>query len=313
MTKRLEKRYIFMIMKNIWKFLGLTQDTIGRGRYFITNAIASFGLLVVVSWLMALSSSLFENEPVILYPLLILYLVLIVFALVVYIRTSIRRVRDIGIARSWWVLAIIPLINTPFFVYLCLKKGAKNHVADAMRKNPIAEQFKLFFSQSYSKPFLIICFSVIVAGAIYAGFSVADLKSDIDKKITQREEQIKKELTPLARSFFLNTGGTPDWVYDDALHNELRRIRETSPAQLFLQNFSFGWLGVIALVVVFLINASIVVIKLLRHFAPFVIRWGSTRVAIIKGNILKMPAFQRYFLFIALLMLITLIFILIKL
>src|SRR3989338_1327539 len=276
-------------MKNIWKFFGLTQDTVGRGRYFVANIAAT-----APSLLLSLFFGLFENEPIILYPLVALFIASIVFELVVHIKTSIRRVRDIGISRSWWVLAIIPMINIPFVIFLCLKKGGSGSGHFSFRNNPFTEQFKQFFSHKFSKPFMVICLGVIVAGAIHAGYVVSNLKQDIDVKIAQREEELKGKLTPIARSFFLNTGGTPDWVYDDATHNELRRIKETSSFQLFIEKFSFGWWGIIALVAVLFINIIILFYKLMRMYVPLVFRYGNAQTKSIKTNMRGMAPFQRY-------------------
>ncbi len=300
-------------LENIWQFLGLAQNAIGRGRYFVANITASLGLPIVVSLLMSFFFSLFEDEPIILYPLLALFIVSLVFALVVHIKTSIRRVRDIGIAQSWWVLAIIPIVNIPFAIFLCLKKGGSGNGHFSVQNNPLTEQFKRFFLHEFSKPFVVICFSVIIAGAIHAGYVVSDLKQDVDIKITQREEEINGKLTPIARSLFLNTGGTPDWVYDDATHNELRRIKETSSFQLFFEKFGFGWWGVIALVAVFLINVLILMAKLAAKYIPILIRTGSAQTKSAKTNIKNMPAFQRYLLLTTLAILIILVLIFAKL
>jgi len=300
-------------LENIWQFLGLAQDTIGRGRYFVANITASLGLPIVVSLLMSFSFSLFEDEPIILYPLLVLFIASLVFALVVHIKTSIRRVRDIGVTQNWWVLVIIPLVNIPFVIFLCLKKGGSGSGHFSVQNNPFTEQFKRFFSHEFSKPFIIICFGVIVAGAIHTGYVVFDLKQDIDIKITQREEEINRKLTPIARSLFLNTRGTPDWVYDDATHNELRRIKETSSFQLFFEKFGFGWWGVIALVVVFLINVLILATKFAVKYIPILIRTGSAQTKSANINIKNMPAFQRYLLLIAIAILIILVLIFAKL
>lgn len=151
-----------------------------------------------------------------------------------------------------------------------------------------------FFSHKFSKPFVIICFGVIAAGAIHAGYVVSDLKQDIDIKIAQREAEISGKLTPVARSFFLNTGGTPDWVYDDPTHNELRRIKETSSFQLFIEKFSFGWWGIIALATVLFINITILFYKLIRVYVPLIFRYGNAQTKSIKTNMQGMAPFQRY-------------------
>lgn len=108
---------------NIWNFLGLTQDRIGRRKFLVASLAVQWGLPLVVSLVMGLFYvSLKEGNPLLFLPA-IAFFASLVFGVVVYIKISIRRVRDIGIAQGWWVLAIIPLINIPFFVYLCLKGG----------------------------------------------------------------------------------------------------------------------------------------------------------------------------------------------
>lgn len=218
-----------MNIKNIWQFLGLTQDTIGRRRFLIAFLTAQFGLPLATALLLGLLYQLFGDEPVILYPMLLAFIASLVFGLVVYIKISIRRVRDIGIAHNQWMLALIPFINLFFFVYLCLEKSGAGQAGNFPLTNLMREQFKRFFSHEFSKPFIIICIGVLVSGAIYAGGFRP--KQDIDTKIEQRGEELnaqrdarqKQEAGELANSII---------KYDskyDSINEEMlfaRRIRE---------------------------------------------------------------------------------------
>jgi len=58
--------------------------------------------------------------------------------------------------------------------------------------NPFINQFKLFFSKSYSKPFVVLCALIITSGALYSLYTVSDLRKNIDAKITQRQEELGK-------------------------------------------------------------------------------------------------------------------------
>jgi len=110
-------------MKNIWKFLGLTQERIGRRRFLIAFLSAQWGLPLAVLLVVGLFYLVFgEDSPILFLPVIVFFASLI-FGFIVYIKICIRRVRDIGIAQNWWILAIVPLINIPFFLYLVLKKG----------------------------------------------------------------------------------------------------------------------------------------------------------------------------------------------
>ncbi len=112
-----------MNIKDVWNFLGLTQDKIGRRRFLIAFFSAQWGLPLMVLLSMSLFYIIFgEGSPILFLPS-ILFFASLIFGAIVYIKICIRRVRDIGIAQNWWVLAIIPLINMPFFVYLCVKNG----------------------------------------------------------------------------------------------------------------------------------------------------------------------------------------------
>lgn len=112
-----------MNIKDVWNFLGLTQDRIGRRRFLIAFFSAQWGLPLVAVLLTGLFYLVFgEDSPILFLPVIVFFTSLI-FGFIVYIKICIRRVRDVGITQGWWVLAIIPLINIPFFLYLVLKKG----------------------------------------------------------------------------------------------------------------------------------------------------------------------------------------------
>lgn len=342
-----------MTIKNIWEYLGLTQDRIGRRRFLIAFFSAQWGLPLAVVLLMGLFSLVFgEDSPILFLPAIVLFASLI-FGFVIYIKICIRRVRDIGIAQGWWVLAIIPLINIPFVIFLCFKKGGNGSGHFSFRNNSFTEQFKRFFSHELSKPFMIICFGVIVAGSIYAGSIVSDLKKDIDMRIEQRKEELDTQYDIKEQKRNAETKAQykkclehkksgsgylrecDDWLkfsrlkraveriengYEpirpygaDAQYRELNNIKQTPFLQLFFEKFGFGWWGVIALVAVFFLNILIVLVKFVAKHAPILIRTGTTQTKSVKTNIINMPVFQRYILFIALAILIILVLIFIKL
>ncbi len=111
-------------MRKIWQFLGLAEETIGRGRYALVNTILAIPL--VVTYLVFTSA----DSPIVSAPLAFSvfgwFIVLLVFYLIVYWKSTTLRVRDIGIAIGWRILAIVPWINIPFFIFLCLKRGRNN-------------------------------------------------------------------------------------------------------------------------------------------------------------------------------------------
>lgn len=306
-------------MKKIWQFLGFTRNTIGRRRYVVANITASFGLLIVTSLLMSLLSSLFEDEPVILYPLIILYITSVVFALIVHIKTSIRRVRDIGIARSWWVLAIIPLINIPFIIFLCLKKGGGENI----------QGFTDFWQETYPPKLRKILFGILIFGLagtlIVSGYQ----HSTIDQRVAERKTQIgqereQKELR--AKNY-----------YDECLQGESKKPKGQfyfSPCfqstQLPLEteyqydkqlrgleelkgNLESGFYYLIVLLCFTIIVVAIPTIRL----AIFVSRliWNKSRAAtsVLRSESKQMSSFQQYSLILSVLILVTLIVVVILL
>lgn len=196
-----------MNIKDVWNFLGLTQDRIGRRRFLIAFFSAQWGLPLVAALLVGFFYLVFGESPILFLPALA-FLASLIFGFIVYIKICIRRVRDIGIAQGWWALALIPLINFFFFIYLSLEKSGAGQAGSFSLTNLTREQFRRFFSHEFSKPFVIICFGVIVAGAIHAGSVVSNLKQSIDVEIAQREEVLdaqrdtrqKQEANELASS-----------------------------------------------------------------------------------------------------------------
>ena len=155
-----------MDIKNISNFLGLTQDRIGRRRFLIAFFAAQWGLPLVAALLTGLFYLVFgEDSPILFLPAIVFFASLI-FGFIVYIKICIRRVRDIGITQGWWVLAIIPLINIPFFVYLCVKNGKGGPGKKSEKINSLVEQFRSFFTNKHLRVFLIIGFIVFGIGAI---------------------------------------------------------------------------------------------------------------------------------------------------
>lgn len=163
-----------MNIKDVWNFLGLTQNRIGRRRFLIAFFSAQWGLPLVAALLTGLFYLVFgEDSPILFLPAIVFFASLI-FGLVVYIKICIRRVRDIGIAQGWWVLAIIPLINIPFFIYLCLKKGEGSPETKSKKINPLVEQFRSFFTNKHLRTFLVIGFIVFGIGAIILFFAFSN-------------------------------------------------------------------------------------------------------------------------------------------
>jgi len=165
---------------NIWNFLGLTQDRIGRRKFLIAFLTAQWGLPLVVLLVMGLFYVSFGEDSSLLFLPAIALFASLIFGVVVYIKISIRRVRDIGIAQGWWVLAIIPLINIPFFVYLCLKEGGDGR--GIVKSTKLLEvPFLKYFNKQNNIP--VIIGVVILAIILFFVF--------LNKPYTEQKENLR--------------------------------------------------------------------------------------------------------------------------
>ena len=98
----------------------------------------------------------------------------------------------------------------------------------------------------------------------------------------------------------------PARYLEDSYYRELTHIKENSSFQLFIEKFGIGWWGIIAIVIVFLLNFFVALVKLFAKYAPILIRTGGLQIKLAKTNIGNMPIFQRYLLLLVLLILIML-------
>ncbi|PIV25067.1 hypothetical protein COS38_03610 [Candidatus Berkelbacteria bacterium CG03_land_8_20_14_0_80_40_36] len=185
----------------------------------------------------------------------------------------------------------------------------------------ITEQFRLFFSKSYSKPFVIICLIVIVLGAANALYAVSNSKRNID--IQKADELLKginkfdEDCRNKANTYSCYITGDYMVLQNECFDNKYcsLSIRNGIPPTLYLatEKFSFGWWGIIGFTAVFFLNLLIALVKFITKYVPILIRTGGAQTKSTKTNIRNMPAFQRYVLFIALATLIILILIFTKL
>lgn len=81
---------------------------------------------------------------------------------------------------------------------------------------------------------------------------------------------------------------------EDAHYKELVHIKEISSFQLFIENFSFGWWGVIPLVLVFTINLIVVPVRVVKRWVTKLTRQVPASTSLVKNNLKEMTPFQRY-------------------
>lgn len=110
-------------MNKITKILGATTDSINRQVYIITH------LKVYLIWFVfeMITDTLSNSSPSLTSLLIILGLAIVVFisGMIVIVDTTKARLKNIGKETSLWPLIIVPFVNIIFFIYLCIKKGAK--------------------------------------------------------------------------------------------------------------------------------------------------------------------------------------------
>jgi uncharacterized membrane protein YhaH (DUF805 family) len=111
-------------MQKLKDFLGFSTNLVNQKIYIRAN-LTTLALLILFNIFIrsTMSNELISlsNSVIALY--IVLALALGILALVVYVMTTIKRLRDIKMNERWVILALIPYLNLIFFFYLCFQKS----------------------------------------------------------------------------------------------------------------------------------------------------------------------------------------------
>ena len=215
------------------------------------------------------------------------------------------------------------------------------------------KRIKKFLTDSYSKWFLIIAGVVFVLGIGYGVFTAASIRANVDARISEREAELSEayeqyritqqekydariqacERETLARQQSGDTSFDPKFYRscsettlgllmgappqfnknNDSEYRKLLKDKEAPFPLLVLQNSGPAYWAIIGLVAVMLIRLALVSFQALRRATPMLLRRCGSVITEAKGNVARMPAFQRYLLVFAAAIVIILILILLKL
>ncbi len=110
--------------------LGLEEETISGGRYFLVNLILPLLVPIVSGVLSGLMPLVFlwfvpqsTSDALATASFSILFLIGSLLAVYVLVRTTRKRLRTIGISSNWFWLLFIPLINLFFFLFISITRA----------------------------------------------------------------------------------------------------------------------------------------------------------------------------------------------
>ena len=104
-------------MYKIEEFFEVKKETIGRLPYFIANISTSLLLTIFVK---------IYNQHHHTFKWQLLGLLILIPYLYVYVTTTLKRLKDVGMRKAWLIVGFIPGIKQVLFIYLCLKEGKNN-------------------------------------------------------------------------------------------------------------------------------------------------------------------------------------------
>lgn len=99
-------------------------ERLGRRKYILVNVIfgiIGFGVIFVPYLFFLLLPDI--DLTVLTIPLTILSVVAVIAMLIIFLGTSISRLRDMGVSRYWAIAGLIPYVNILFFMTLALTEG----------------------------------------------------------------------------------------------------------------------------------------------------------------------------------------------
>lgn len=132
--------FIMMDLEEGWNYLErwITQDRLGRRRYLQINVLAGvIGFaLILLPFLFILFLPDF-NSDFLMVPVAAVGIAVAIVMILIYIASSIARLRDMGRSTNWFIAGLIPYVNVLFFLFLALTEGK---LAKARVRRPKKEE-----------------------------------------------------------------------------------------------------------------------------------------------------------------------------
>jgi hypothetical protein len=103
----------------------IRKDRLGRRRYVeinVLSGVVGFAVIFLPLVLVLLLPD-FESSNYLMIPAAAVGIATAIIMLLVYIATSIARLRDMGNSTHWFIVGLVPYLNVVFFVALAFKEG----------------------------------------------------------------------------------------------------------------------------------------------------------------------------------------------
>ena len=105
-------------------------ERLGRRRYVEINVLSGvIGFaIILLPLLLVLLLPDFKSSYYLTIPAAAVGIATAIIMLLIYIATSIARLRDMGNSTHWFVLGLIPYINVIFFIVLAFREGEQSRL-----------------------------------------------------------------------------------------------------------------------------------------------------------------------------------------
>jgi uncharacterized membrane protein YhaH (DUF805 family) len=115
----------------------MKSDRIGRRHYVETNVfagVAGFAIILFPFFILLLLPDF--NSDFLMVPIASVGIATAIVMILVYIATSIARLRDMGRSTNWFIAGLVPYLNVLFFIVLAMTQGklAKKRITLSGRK-----------------------------------------------------------------------------------------------------------------------------------------------------------------------------------
>ena len=98
---------------------------LGRRRYVEVNVFQALaGFAAVFAPFLAFLILPDFNSAFLMVPIAAIGIAAAIVMILIYIATSMARLRDIGVSPNWFLVGLVPYVNVIFFVILALTEGA---------------------------------------------------------------------------------------------------------------------------------------------------------------------------------------------
>jgi len=129
--------FIMLDLEEGWNYLErwITKDRLGRRRYLQINVIAGIiGFALILAPFLVLLMLPDFNSDFLMVPVAAVGIAVAIIMILIYIASSIARLRDMDRSTNWFIAGLVPYVNVLFFLALALIEGKLAKSAKAKKQ-----------------------------------------------------------------------------------------------------------------------------------------------------------------------------------